>query len=433
MGVNMSNTNLRTAIKFIFLPALLLSVLLSSSSILFHFSQNALIGKQLGFSEISALKVSTILPQIILALSLLIFSIYKPFEKVFRGTLLILTGVIVLLTGLMFFQEHLTLNGVSEAFGIYKPIVTHWPISLMYIVLSVFNFSLYSLFIWGFINRHTSLSEGVKYYIPLAFVLGIAGAIVSNLGLMAIGASKWSLMATVIPAIVLLVCSFFTFNWSWKRLPTSLTHPQESSVSQTRFPFLSAAYLLAGSVMIKSFLDILFKSELRTQFPDATSYSKFMGAYSMSVSSAIIAISIIWAVLGTWLILKKGWKTTAIYASLSILIGGIIFLSFSLSWLGQGIFNGFLVGTASALFFPLIQILYLYLPYQNRFKAKIVTEMIVLPFMKAIPSLTTQGLLVAFGSIAAIALYLKILIPILMVLLIVASYRASLKTLDSKN
>ncbi len=424
----MLNTNLRKTIKFIFLPALLLSALLSCSSTLFHFSQNALIGKQLGFSEIPALKASTILPQIILAISLLVLSIYKPFEKVFKGALLILTGVIVLLTGLMFFQEHLTLSSVSEVFGIYKPLVTHWPISLMYIVLSVFNFSLYSLFIWGFINRLASLSEGIKYYIPLTLVLGSAGAITSNLGLMAIGASKWPLMATVIPAIVFMVCSLFTFNWSWKRLPNSLIHPQESSVSQTRFPFLSAAYLLAGSAMVKSFLDILFKSELRTQFPDAVSYSKFMGNYSMSVGSAIFAISIIWAVLGTWLILKKGWKTTALYASLSILVGGIIFLSLSLSWLGQGIFNGLLVGTASALFFPLVQILYLYLPYQNRFKTKIVTEMIALPLMKAVPSLTTQGLLVAFGSIAPP--YLKIFVPILMVLLVIASYRAS-RTLAS--
>lgn len=426
----MLNTNLQKVIKFIFLPALLLSVLLSCSSTLFHFSQSALIGKQLGFAQIPALKVSIILPQVILALSLLIFSIYKPFEKVFKGTLIALTGVIVLLTGLMFFQEHLVLNGVSEAFGIYKPLVTDWPISLMYIVLSAFNFSLYSLFIWGFVNRLTSLSEGVKYYIPLAFVLGVAGAIVSNLGLMVIGASKWSLMAMIIPAIVLMICSFFTFNWSWKRLPDNLIQSQESSASQTRFPFLSAAYLLAGSAMIKSFLDILFKSELKTQFPDAASYSKFMGAYSMSVGSATIAISIIWAVLGTWLILKKGWKTTALYASLSILVGGIIFLSFSSSWLGQGVFNGLLVGTAGALFFPLIQILYLYLPYQNRFKTKIVTEMIALPLMKAAPSLTMQGLLVAFGSIAAIAIYLKILVPILMALLVFASYRASRKTLD---
>lgn len=426
----MLNTNLRKIIKFTFFPALLLSVLLSCSSTLFHFSQNALIGNQLGFAHIPALKVSSILPHVILALSILIFSIYKPFEKVFKGTLIVLTGVIVLLTGLMFFQEHLVLNGVSKAFGIFKPLVTYWPISLMYIVLSVFNFSLYSLFIWGFINRLVSLSEGIKYYIPLTLVLGIAGAITSNLGLKAIGASKWPLMAMMIPAIVCMVCSFFTFSWSWKRLPNSWILPHESSVSQTRFPFLSAAYLLASSAMIKNFLHFLFKSKLRTQFPDKASYSKFMGAYLMSIDSATIAISIIWAVLGTWLILKKGWKTTALYASLSILGGGIIFLSFSLSWLGQGVLNGLLLGTASALFFPLVQMLYLYLPYQNRFKTKIVTEMIALPLMRVIPSLTTQGLLVAFGSIAAIAFYLKILVAVLMVLLIIASIRARPKTLD---
>lgn len=435
----MINTDLRKAIKFIFFPALLLSVLLSCSSTLFRFSQDSLIGNYLGFAQIPALKISTILPQIILAIFLLIFSIYKPFEKVFRGTLIALIGVTIFLTGLMFFQEYLVLNEVSEAFGIYKPLVTHWPISLLYIVLSVFNFNLYSLFIWGFINRLISLSEGVKYYLPLAFVLGtagaafvlgITGAIVSNLGLMTFGASKWFPMAMIIPAIVLIVCSFFIFNWSWKRLPDNLIHPQESSVSQTRFPFLSAAYLLAGSAMIKSLLDTLFKSQIRNQFPNPADYHHFMGNYSMSVGSATIAISIIWAVLGTWLILKKGWKTTALYASLCILVGGIIFLSFSLSWLRQGIFNGLLAGTASTLFFPLIQILYLYLPYQNRFKTKIVTEMIAFPLMKAVPSLTTQGLLVAFGSIAAIALYLKILIPVLMVLLIIASYRASFMTSD---
>lgn len=428
----MTTTNLRKAIKFIFLPSLLLSVLLSVCSTLFHFSQNILISNQAGFAQIPALKMSTILSQIILTLFLLIFSIYKPFEKVFKGTLITLTGVIILLTGLMFFQKHLTLSVVPEAFGIYKPLVTHWPISLMYLGLSLLNFNLYSLFIWGFINRLASLSEGIKYYIPLAFVLGVAGALISNLGLMIIGAPKWSLMSMVIPAIVLMVCSFFTFNWSWKRLSDSLVHPKdELPVLQTRFPFLSATYLLGGCVMAKSFLDILFKSQHKAQFPDPTAYQNFMGNYSMSVSTSIITISIIWAVLGTWLILKKGWKTTALYASLSILVGGIIFLS-SLSWLNQGIFTGLLISSSSALFFPLIQILYLYMPYQYRFRTKIVTEMIALPLMKGIPSLTMQGLLVIFGSIAAITLYLKILVPILMVLLIVASTRAGSKLAGSR-
>lgn len=420
----MINNNLRKAIKFIYLPALLLSAILSCSCTLFHFSQNALLASQLEFAQIPALKVCTIAAQIILTISLLIFSIYKPFEKVFKGTLIALTGVIALLTALMFFQEHLVWNGGSEAFGIFQ--------FLMYIVLSIFKFSLYSLFIWGFMNRLTCVSDGVKYYIPVGLVLGIVPAIVSNLAFMIIGVSTWSLIAMIIPAIVFMISSLFTFNWSWKRLPDSLIQPQESYASQPRFRFLSAAYLLAGSSMIKSILDILFKSQIKTQFPNGEGYQHFMGNYSMSVGSATIAISIIWTILGAWLILKKGWRTTALYASLSILAGGTIFLSFTSSWLGQGVFNGLLVGTATALFFPLLQMLYLYLPYHSRFKTKIMTEMIALPLMNALPSLTIQGLLFAFGSIAAIALYLKILVPILIGLLIAASYKASLKLADTQ-
>ncbi len=431
----MIKTNLRKTTSFIFLQSLLLSVFLSGSSTLFHLSQNALLGKQLGFSQIPALKVSTILPQIILVLTLLIFSIYKPFEKVFRGILITLIGIISLITGLMFFQGHLELKGVPETLGIYKPLVTHWPISLMYIVLNLLSFNLFALLIWGFINRLVTSSEGMKYYIPLALVLGLAGAVITNLGLMLMGASSWPLMAIVIPAIVLMACSLVIFNWSWQRLPDSLTHPEKPSpASHTRFPFLSGAYLLAGCVMVKSLLDILFKSQLRTQFPDPTSYSKFMGYYSISVGSSTLVISIIWAVLGTWLISKKGWKTTALYASLSVLVGGIVFLSLSVSesvsWLNQGIFTGLLTGTTNALFFPLIQILYLYMPYQTRLRTKIATEMIALPLMKWIPSLATQGLLIVFGSITAITLYLKILVPILVVLLVIANRRASSKFSD---
>ena len=146
----MIKNNLRKTISFIFLPALLLSVFLSGSSTLFHLSQNTLLGKQLAFSQIPALKTSTILPQIILVLLLLIFSIYKPFEKVFRGTLITLIGIISLLTGLMFFQVHLELTGVSETLGIYKPLVTHWPISLLYIALNLVSFNLFFIIYLGF-------------------------------------------------------------------------------------------------------------------------------------------------------------------------------------------------------------------------------------------------------------------------------------------
>ena len=195
---------------------------------------------------------------------------------------------------------------------------------------------------------------------------------------------------------------------------------------------MSAAYLLAGAAMIKSFLDIVFKYQLKTQFPKSTDYQEVLGTYSIYLGYLTLAISIVWIILGSWLIIKKGWKTTSLCAAWSIFIGGIVFLSCPLSWLGQGIFNALLLGTASTLLFPLVQILYLHLPVEHRFKTKIITEMIPLPLMKAAPALGAQGLLVSFGSIAAVTVYLKILSFVLMIFLLLASYKTYTKNLTTK-
>lgn len=441
----MMTNKLKQAANLIFLPATLLSVLLAGSSTLFHLARNALMGTHLDALQVMALKTPMILPQIILVLTLLIVSKHKPFEKVFRGTLVALTGIVSLLAGLMFFQDHLQLQGMTETLGrflpehmvhIYEPHISNWPTSLFYIVSSLLSFNLFSVLIWGFINRLTNSSEGTKYYLPLAFVLGLAGTLATNLGLLLIGAASWPVMALAIPAIALMVCALMTFNWAWKRIPNDVIHPTEAAMnSQTRFPFLSGAYLLAGCVMVKNLLTIIFKSQLKTQLPSPAAYSEFMGHYSIAVGSSTIAISALWVVLGTWLLLRKGWRTTAICGSISILTGGLIFLgsstaSESVSWLSQGIYTGALVGTTSALFFPLVQMLYLYMPYQTRFRAKVATEMVALPLMKAVPSLITQGLVVVFMSISAITIYLKILVPILMVLLVLAIKRISSKFSD---
>ena len=424
-------------IILIFLPAILMAVFLSGSSILFHQAQNILLGTLQSISSIPALKTLVVFPQIILVLTLLIVSGYKSFEKVFKGALFVSMGIIVFLSALVFFQETLQLNGAlatlknflpSYAIQMYEPIIKNWPSSLLYISLNLFNFNLFSLLIWGFINRFTKTSEGIKYYVPLAFILGLVGALVTNLGLLFIEGSNWSLMAVILPAIVLIMGATIVFNRFWKRIPDHFSIFAESGIEQkkNRFPFLASAYLLAGSVMIENLLNIFFKSQVRMQFSDPNSYSNFMGSYSMSEGLSTIAMSILWAILGTWLILKRGWRITALVGSISVLVGGLIFLGFllanqSVSWLNQGAMVGLLKGTATALFFPLVQIIYLYMPEQVRFRTKVLTEMVILPLMKSLPSIAIQGLLIIFGSISAVTIYGEIFILILLILLVAAS------------
>lgn len=436
LGVNMNKIDFQKNLKHIYFPALVLSILLAATSALFHQSQNTLIGKDLGFSQISALKVATIVPQLVLGLTLLLFSIYKPFEKVFKGTLLSLLGVAAILVGFAFFHENLEIKNVSEGLGSFQPLVAHWPLSLLYIVLNLLNFNLFSFLIWGFINRVSSPFDGIKFYIPLAFALGLTGM----LGSLLRKAPNWSLLSLAIPALALMICSILFFNWIWKKLPVQYLHPEEpTATSKSRFPYLTAAYLLAGGLMVKRLLDMLLKQHLRTEFQTPDAYVKFVGKLSMSMGSSTIAFTILWVVLGTWLILKKGWRTTAILGATSILLGWAISVAISASsestsWLNQGILNGLLLGTTYALFFPLLQMLYLYLPFKSRLKTKAATELITLPLLQGIPSLATQTLLLTVGSISVLAGYIKLLlVPILMILLLIACWVLGKKFLKVKN
>jgi|GEM_PF-5217885 len=428
----MQKGDLRKTINYIFFPAFLLSFFLFCSSALFSVARDSVLVKIIHFSKtpalIPALKTSILPFQIILAILVLIFSIYKPFEKVFKGTLLALIGIITFLTVMLFFQEHFVLEKVSDAFGLYKPLIAHWHITLTYIALNLLKSNLFLILIWGFINRLTSLSLGTRYYIPFTFIIGATGGVIATIGFATLKPWEWSIMSVLIPAIVFMILSFITFILSWKRLPDSLINTENSPATPAkRFPFLSAAYLLAGTLMASNILNTLLKAQLRDQTPNPSAYANIMGQYSMIIGFSGLGFSLIWVVLGTLLILKKGWKFTALTTSISTIIGGIFFLFLPITPLNLGIVSGLFEQTTSLVFFSLIQLLYLSLPYQNRFKTKLVTEMIALPIFLAIPTFSIQALFVIFGSMAAISLYLKIIVPLLLALLIVASLRAGSK------
>jgi ATP/ADP translocase len=187
--------------------------------------------------------------------------------------------------------------------------------------------------------------------------------------------------------------------------------------------------------MVAHLLTIAFKFQVFSLLPSSEGFAEFMGHYSTVFSVSTVVISVLWVVLGAWLLVNKGWRTTALCGALSILVGGVIFFGASAitgspSWLYQGIYNGTLASTERVLFFPLVQILYLYIPYQARLRAKIVTEMIALPLVTTIPPLVFQGLLV-FLPMSTITLYLNIpAVFILMVLLVPTIRSISSKFVD---
>ncbi|MGK5595512.1 MAG: Npt1/Npt2 family nucleotide transporter [Parachlamydiaceae bacterium] len=431
----MAKSSTQTIISLIFVPAILLSVCLSGSSTLFLQAQKLLIATQ--GATIATLTTLVTVSRIIFVLSLFIISQYKPFEKVFKGTLLVFIGVVTFLSVLTSFQESLALKETSPILNsflsshtlqTYEPMIKSWSSSLLYVTLDLLSLNLFPLLVWGFMNRFVNLSTGIKYYLPVALILVLVDCLAVNLGLGLIGRLDWSLMSIIIPAIAFMILATVMFHWAWKRLPDHFLNSNESSIEpgKKQFPFLAGAYLLAGSLMIAHILTTFFKSPIEMPLSGFNPNSP-SGSYILSIGLSSATTSILWIIMGTWLISKQGWHTTALYGSMSVLMGGLAFLCSSVvtkeagSWLGQAFFIGLLFGTTSSLFFPLIQIAYLFIPSQTRFRAQILTEMIALPLMKAISLFAVQRMIIMFDSTSAISIYVKMFISILLVLLVVAS------------
>jgi ATP/ADP translocase len=166
----MRSIELKKSVNFIFLPAIFLLAILSCSSILFELAGDTIIDFQRDYLWLPLLNPLIAISQIILAVILLVFSNYKPFESVFKGTLLAFIGIITFFAGCVFFKEHIQgVTGVLKnllpkyVVQMYEPCITSWADSLLYISLKTFNFTLFSLMTWGFINRFTRVREGIRY------------------------------------------------------------------------------------------------------------------------------------------------------------------------------------------------------------------------------------------------------------------------------
>lgn len=394
----------------VFLPAFLLSILLGISSGISVFTQD-LIKITMGNAEkIALVKSFSFLPQLVLGLILITAAKYVSFEKIFKGTLIAL----IVATPLLFlFKENLSF---FVFFG----------------TLDLLKFNVFSILIWGFVNQFTSRSDGIKYYILVSFVMGLIQSFISAFALPILAPKMLELTSS--PAILMfsfaiafMILALLVFHLAWKKINSGTLIPEESSaLPKFRFPVLYSAYLMAGSVMIANSLGIFFKYKVQA---GRVSFSQVMGSYSETLMISTLVVTILWTLLCSWLILKKGWKTTALFGSISTLVGGFIYLITyyqPVSWFNQALINGLLTGTVSTLFFPLIQIAYLYLPVSSRFKTKVMTEMLALPLLKIIPFFITTGLFMSFNSMLLVEDYVTLgLTPVMLVLLVVASKRIS--------
>jgi len=203
-------------------------------------------------------------------------------------------------------------------------------------------------------------------------------------------------------------------------VPESITTLAKSSYIRD-LATLVISYGLAINIV-----EVTWKSKLKQQFPDPSSYAAFMGNFS----SATGLITFFSMLLGRFILKRTKWTFAASIPPLTLLSTGIIFFSLNLlptAWaplagllgmtpLALAVLAGAAQNIASkatkySLFDPCKEIAYISMDDpEQRTKGKAAVDVIGGPFGKSFGSILQQMLILSLGSLAASTPYLGLIL-----------------------
>ena len=306
---------------------------------------------------------------------------------------------------------------------------------------------------WGFANEISRVHEAKRFY--TLFGLG------ANLALLISGPAivyfsdirkhlppdvdAWQVTLNYLMTMVV-VAGLFVIAIYWWMNRAVLTDPRfydptEEKKGKKSKPkmgvFESMAYLAKSKYILSiatvviaygiciNLVEVTWKGQLKLQYPNPNEYSAFMGNFSFW--TGIITICMMF--VGGWLIRKKGWGFAAMATPVVLLLTGIGFFAFVLfrdslggfiSMLGTtplmlAVFFGMAQNIMSkstkySLFDPTKEMAYIPLDQEQKVKGKAAIDVVGARLGKSGGSIIQQGLLVVFGSIAAITPYVAIIL-----------------------
>jgi len=395
-------------IKQVYFPAALITFFFFSITILLRWANSEIL-LFLPIEKLPMLKTLMVIPYVAFIGFLYFASARISFEKLFTRTLIFLTSSFAFCGIALFFQEPVI--GAS--------LFVNWASTLFYLITSLLYSNLFLVFIWGFINQIALVSEGIKSYIPFAFVLMLISGSTQVLQLFY---PRFQMTPVVIAIVILLLIAIGIFHWVWKRLPKARVISEKRGVIH-KFPYLSSAYLLAVIFIGQTYLSFLYRSHLKAFALDPGLYGQMMARYVMQAGGFTLLFGIVWFFIGMRVMQKKGCGRVLFLGVITICalgafyLGGKIFGNMHL----EDIFIGGLRGTEAILFYPLIQILFLLLAQEKRFQMQILILLLLFPFLRGLGSLAIQGLLILVGNLNALEPYLLGCLLIVFVFLIPAS------------
>jgi AAA family ATP:ADP antiporter len=345
-------------------------------------------------------------------------------------------------------QMHSTLTKLVE-------VIRVWPYAIFYVAAELWGSMGISLLFWQFANQTTRTFEARRFYSSYAqlgnlalIASGVTIVFLSDIrstvpeGVDAWGVTlKWLSLSVGIGCIIIMG----TYYWIQKNV---LTDPRfydpkdvkgskkkggkklglkESFLYLTRSPYLGCICLMViGYGMSINLIEVVWKSQLKLQFPNENDYSTFMGKFSASTG----VVTFITFTIGSNVIRRLGWKIAALLTPLMILItGGLFFifvvfkdfveasniLPFSVLWgavmLGAAQ-NVMSKATKYALFDPTKEMSYIPLDQEAKSKGKAAIDVVGARLGKSGGGLVLQ-LILMFGAIMDVVPILFIFVSII--------------------
>lgn len=338
-------------------------------------------------------------------------------------------------------------TGLAGLVGCYR----NWTYSVFYILSELWGSAVLSLMFWGFANEISRVHEAKRFYTLLGLGANVAlllsgPAIIyfSNIkDRLPAGVDAWQvslnyLMGMVVGAGVITIAIYWWMNRYVLTDPRFYDPTEEKKGKKSKpkmgvlesFAYLAKSkYILSIAILVISYgicinlVEVTWKGQLKLQYPNYNDYSAFMGMFSTITG----AVTIMMMFIGGWLIRKKGWGFAAMATPVVLLVTGIGFFSFvifrdslagMISFLGTTpLMLAVLFGMAQnimskstkySLFDPTKEMSYIPLDQESKVKGKAAIDVVGARLGKSGGSFIQQGLLIAFGTIAAITPYVAI-------------------------
>jgi ATP:ADP antiporter, AAA family len=344
-------------------------------------------------------------------------------------------------------------------------IFRNWTYALFYVLAELWGSVMLSLMFWGFANDITRVGEAKRFYALFGIganvallCSGPAIVLVSDIrrhvpeGVDAWGISLNLLMSMVVIAGVVIMATYWWTN-RYVLTDARFYDPSEQTKKKKEKPKLSMSesfkylakspYILCLAILVIAYgisiniIEVTWKSQLKLQYPNANDYSTFMGYFS-TFTGAITVLMMLF--VGGNVIRRFGWGTAAQITPVVLLITGAIFfglvifrdnLGGVIAALGTtplmlavvvGMLQNIMSKSAKySLFDPTKEMAYIPLDQEQKVKGKAAIDVVGARLGKSGGSLIQQGLLVTFGTIAAMTPYLAVVLGVIVFAWIVAA------------